>query len=130
MLQVSLLIVVVFIICHSIRWIPNIWEMKQAGTDKDKIRWPHWIHLLSQVRSSSYKSPAHLTLAEFSLADCLQFLCKLLHLPCQTLETENTSETSEYFKNQRSETIRRLFSSPGTHHIQHKQGELCHYKII
>ena len=54
MLQVSLLIVVVFIICHSIRWIPNIWEMKQAGTDKDKIRWPHWIHLLSQVRSSSY----------------------------------------------------------------------------
>ena len=32
--KVSLLIVGVFALCHSIRWIPNIWEMRQAGTDK------------------------------------------------------------------------------------------------
>ena len=31
--QVSLVIVAVFIMCHSVRWIPNVWEMKQAGTD-------------------------------------------------------------------------------------------------
>jgi hypothetical protein len=32
--QVSLVIVIVFILCHSIRWIPNIWELKQAGVKK------------------------------------------------------------------------------------------------
>ena len=25
---------IVFILCHSIRWIPNIWELKQAGVKK------------------------------------------------------------------------------------------------
>ena len=32
--QVSLAIVVIFILCHSLRWIPNIWELKQAGAKK------------------------------------------------------------------------------------------------
>jgi hypothetical protein len=31
---VSLAIVVIFILCHSLRWIPNIWELKQAGAKK------------------------------------------------------------------------------------------------
>jgi len=46
--KVSLLIVGVFALCHSIRWIPNIWEMRQAGTDKDMILWPEWVHKVSQ----------------------------------------------------------------------------------
>jgi hypothetical protein len=33
---VSLVIVIVFILCHSLRWIPNIWELKQAGVKKVK----------------------------------------------------------------------------------------------
>ena len=33
-LQVSLGIAAVFLISHSVRWIPNIWELQQTGTDK------------------------------------------------------------------------------------------------
>ena len=32
--QVSLLIVGIFILCHSLRWIPNIWELKHSGLKK------------------------------------------------------------------------------------------------
>ena len=35
--QVTLVIVAVFIVCHSVRWIPNMWEMKQAGTDAVRV---------------------------------------------------------------------------------------------
>jgi hypothetical protein len=31
---VSLVIVVIFILCHSLRWIPNLWELKHAGLKK------------------------------------------------------------------------------------------------
>jgi hypothetical protein len=31
---VSLVIVVIFILCHSLRWIPNIWELKHSGLKK------------------------------------------------------------------------------------------------
>ncbi len=30
----SLVIVVIFILCHSLRWIPNLWELKHAGLKK------------------------------------------------------------------------------------------------
>ena len=31
---VSLVIVVVFISCHSVKWVPNMWELRQAEMDK------------------------------------------------------------------------------------------------
>ncbi|XP_023334081.1 probable G-protein coupled receptor frpr-1 isoform X2 [Eurytemora carolleeae] len=43
--QVSLLIVLVFIICHSIRWIPNIFELYNAEEDE----WPSWLNYFSGV---------------------------------------------------------------------------------
>jgi len=42
--QVSLLIVVVFIVCHSIRWIPNIFELYSSGDD-----WPAWLTYFSAL---------------------------------------------------------------------------------
>ena len=30
--QISLAIAGVFLVCHSVRWIPNIWELQQTGT--------------------------------------------------------------------------------------------------
>ena len=32
--HVSLVIVVVFISCHSVKWIPNIYELRMAEMDK------------------------------------------------------------------------------------------------
>ncbi|XP_023328474.1 FMRFamide receptor [Eurytemora carolleeae] len=75
--QVSLAIVAVFIICHAIRWIPNLWELKESQKkEEDKSAdWPAWVeyttclsHLLTVFSSSvnfyiyTYKhfnSPAH-----------------------------------------------------------------------
>ena len=52
-----------FILCHAVRWIPNLWEFTQ--TEKDKVRrllcyfaqyfgqknvtWPPWVQQVSQV---------------------------------------------------------------------------------
>ena len=33
----------VFIFCHSIKWIPNVWELKQSQQDEDNVEWPVWI---------------------------------------------------------------------------------------
>jgi len=55
--KVSLAIVFVFIVCHSIKWIPNIYELLQVGSGE--IVWPSWIetvthfsHLLTTFNSS------------------------------------------------------------------------------
>ena len=32
--HVSLVIVAVFISCHSVKWIPNMWELRQAEMGK------------------------------------------------------------------------------------------------
>ena len=48
--KVSLVIVVVFIICHSIKWIPNIYELVQRlDTDNEKLEWPFWIDTITQI---------------------------------------------------------------------------------
>ena len=39
--QVGLIIVAVFIVCHSLRWIPSMWELKQTGTDMVCIRFDY-----------------------------------------------------------------------------------------
>ena len=68
--QVSLVIAAVFLVSHSVRWLPNIWELRQAGSGvvridpcnvlrtkifqnisppQEKIHWPGWVHSISQV---------------------------------------------------------------------------------
>ena len=32
--QISLAIAGVFLVCHSVRWIPNIWELQQTITEQ------------------------------------------------------------------------------------------------
>ena len=56
--KVSLMITFVFIICHSIRWVPNIYELIQRINDPD-IEWPSWVeaftcvsHFLTVLNSS------------------------------------------------------------------------------
>ncbi|XP_023341605.1 FMRFamide receptor [Eurytemora carolleeae] len=43
--QVSFIIVFVFILCHSVRWVPNIWEM----CEKDGLEWPVWIEYTTYI---------------------------------------------------------------------------------
>ena len=56
--RVSLVITFVFMVCHSIRWIPNIYELIQRFTYAE-IQWPYWVesvtcisHFLTVVNSS------------------------------------------------------------------------------
>eukprot|EP00093_Oithona_nana_P015158 15158.XXX_1229320_1231616_1 [CDS] Oithona nana genome sequencing. len=43
--KVSMAIVFVFIVCHSIKWIPNIYELLQV--DEEDKEWPNWVELIS-----------------------------------------------------------------------------------
>ena len=48
--KVSLVIVTVFIICHSIKWIPNIYELVQRfTTEEENLRWPFWIDTITKI---------------------------------------------------------------------------------
>ena len=44
----GLTIVLIFILCHSIKWIPNIYELVRLSSN-DKRRWPHWIESITHV---------------------------------------------------------------------------------
>ncbi len=51
-------IVVVFILCHSVKWIPNLYELSRLARE-DKRAWPPWVesvthisHFLMTVNSS------------------------------------------------------------------------------
>ena len=46
--KVSLTIVLIFILCHSIKWIPNIYEVVRLSF-KDKRDWPPWIESLTHI---------------------------------------------------------------------------------
>ena len=41
--QIGLVIVAVFIFCHSLKWIPNIYELIQTGKEESDRVWPVWI---------------------------------------------------------------------------------------
>ena len=48
--KVSFFIVFVFVICHSIRWIPNIYELILRIQTKDvENHWPYWIESITQI---------------------------------------------------------------------------------
>lgn len=48
--RISIFIVFVFIVCHSIRWIPNVYELIQRIESEDgNIEWPLWIESITQV---------------------------------------------------------------------------------
>ena len=38
--QISLAIAGVFLVCHSVRWIPNIWELQQTVTEQVGVLLP------------------------------------------------------------------------------------------
>ena len=50
--KVSIGIVVVFVICHSVRWIPNIYELHQRlrrDTEDESIPWPLWVEYTTEI---------------------------------------------------------------------------------
>ena len=51
--KVSLLIVAVFTICYTIRWVPNIYEIMQrlcaSDINIDKIEWPSWVEYITNI---------------------------------------------------------------------------------
>ena len=49
--KVSLIVIIIFVICNSIRWIPNIYELLQRLKldEDDRIEWPEWVSSMIQV---------------------------------------------------------------------------------
>jgi len=45
--QVSCGIVAVFVLCHSIKWIPNIYELIQVENDEEEVPWPVWVEYVT-----------------------------------------------------------------------------------
>ena len=37
-----------FIVCHGVRWVPNIWEFTETDGGSE-VRWPAWCLRVSQV---------------------------------------------------------------------------------
>ena len=78
--RVSLLITFVFVICHSIRWVPNIYELIQRINNQD-IEWPSWVesftcvsHFLTVLNSSVHFYIYYFTRNEIkSHFNCLKF---------------------------------------------------------
>ncbi len=46
--KVSLAIVFVFILCHSVKWIPNLYELARLARE-DKRAWPPWVESVTHV---------------------------------------------------------------------------------
>ena len=50
--KISLTIVLVYIICHGVRWVPNIYELVQIsdpGYEEECFVWPVWIERVSNI---------------------------------------------------------------------------------
>jgi len=47
--QIGLIIVAVFIRCHSVKWVPNMYELHQSGAEEEHFSWPVWIQCTSNV---------------------------------------------------------------------------------
>ena len=47
--KISMWIIVIFIVCHSIRWIPNIYELIQHTRLTDEFQWPSWIESITHL---------------------------------------------------------------------------------
>ena len=50
--KVSIGIAVVFIICHSVKWVPNIYELHQRlrqDTEDEGIPWPMWAEYTTEI---------------------------------------------------------------------------------
>ena len=45
--KVSLAIVFVFILCHSVKWIPNVYELMYPMWVPDNHDWPNWIKIIT-----------------------------------------------------------------------------------
>jgi len=47
--RISCIIVGVFVVCHSIRWLPNIYEMRQGVLTENQLEWPDWVSSVTQI---------------------------------------------------------------------------------
>ena len=50
--KVSIAIVVVFVICHSVRWIPNTYELLERvrqDTEDESMPWPLWVEYTTEI---------------------------------------------------------------------------------
>ena len=46
--KVSLTIVFIFILCHSVKWIPNIYELVRLSSE-DQRKWPPWVESVTHI---------------------------------------------------------------------------------
>eukprot|EP00093_Oithona_nana_P008765 08765.XXX_270950_269375_1 [CDS] Oithona nana genome sequencing. len=73
--KVSLTIVLIFILCHSVKWIPNIYELLRLSS-QDKRQWPHWIESVTHV--------AHFLMSLNSSVNFYVYFVKHFRLSCKS----------------------------------------------
>ena len=82
--KVSLTIVLIFILCHSVKWIPNIYELLRLSS-QDKRQWPHWIESVTHV--------AHFLMSLNSSVNFYVYFVKHFRLSCKSKHSSGTIET-------------------------------------
>ena len=83
--KVSLTIVLIFILCHSVKWIPNIYELLRLSS-QDKRQWPHWIESVTHV--------AHFLMSLNSSVNFYVYFVKHFRLSCKSKHSSGAIETS------------------------------------
>ena len=78
--KVGLTIVLIFILCHSVKWIPNIYELVRLSTN-NKRQWPSWIESITHV--------AHFLMSVNSSANFYVYCAK--HFKCPFFSKSNSN---------------------------------------
>ena len=83
--KVSLTIVLIFILCHSVKWIPNIYELLRLSSN-DKRQWPSWIESTTHV--------AHFLMSFNSSVNFYVYCAKHVRFSCRSPESTDNGTTS------------------------------------
>lgn len=84
--KVGLTIVLIFILCHSVKWIPNIYELVRLSSN-DKRKWPSWIESTTHV--------AHFLMSLNSSVNFYVYCVKHFRIRCPTGSSNNTGAATQ-----------------------------------
>ena len=87
--KVSLIISLVFILCHSIRFVPNIYELVvRIQARNEHVHWPEWVdcftylsHLLTVFNSSVNFYIYYFIRNEIKSGNCFHICCSTRNIP-------------------------------------------------
>ena len=95
LIKISFFFLPVFILCHSVKWVPNIYELLQSGKEATEFDWPVWIRKEDPTYFSYYTfyflQSVQATSPAFSLLSMVPSLCLFISLNTETLSKVSSS---------------------------------------